>query len=563
MKGKAKQCTLPIFLCLLVVVMIGTAQMTFAKTSGDWEYNIYKEYGETVARLNGYNGSATSINVPKIIDGYKVSSLENTFSGNKTITSVTIPNSVTELWQPFEKCSKLKKVKLTASIKSYTFAFIGSGIEEITLPKGKYDLYGAFKNCTSLKKVVIQGTVTNLFETFNGCKNLTVVSIAGAVKDTDAQAAFYKCERLQSITIPKGLDASYHTFGKCTNLKFLYLPKDISISAAFSYCFKLKDIYFAGSKSEWTVLMKMYEKEAGDKLSQAIIHYNAKSLPRTGLVKEDGKWIYVVNDKLSPKTGLVKRADGKGSWYYVEKGVYKEKTGLAKRIDGKGGWYYVEKGVYKEKSGLAKRIDGKGSWYYVEKGVHKTKTGITKRVDGKSGWYYVEKGVYKLESIGLAKRVDGKGGWFYVEDGKHKPMTGLTTRIDGKGGWFYVEKGVYKTNRTGLAKRINGIDGWYYVRNGKYDATKTGMVKRIDGIGGLFYVKNGILQDKPAGNNSGGSSVAPSGGGNYILNTNSMKFHRPGCRAAARISSKNRATSTDSRSTLISEGYSPCGICNP
>lgn len=49
----------------------------------------------------------------------------------------------------------------------------------------------------------------------------------------------------------------------------------------------------------------------------------------------------------------------------------------------------------------------------------------------------------------------------------------------------------------------------------------------------------------------------------YVLNTNSMKFHHPSCRSVAKISPENYATSSDSRETLISIGYSACGICNP
>lgn len=49
----------------------------------------------------------------------------------------------------------------------------------------------------------------------------------------------------------------------------------------------------------------------------------------------------------------------------------------------------------------------------------------------------------------------------------------------------------------------------------------------------------------------------------YVLNTSTMKFHRPSCRDVPRIASQNYATSSQSRSDLISRGYSPCGHCNP
>lgn len=49
----------------------------------------------------------------------------------------------------------------------------------------------------------------------------------------------------------------------------------------------------------------------------------------------------------------------------------------------------------------------------------------------------------------------------------------------------------------------------------------------------------------------------------YILNTNTMKFHKPDCSSAGDISEQNRETSGKSREELIAEGYDPCGRCNP
>lgn len=49
----------------------------------------------------------------------------------------------------------------------------------------------------------------------------------------------------------------------------------------------------------------------------------------------------------------------------------------------------------------------------------------------------------------------------------------------------------------------------------------------------------------------------------YILNTNSLKFHIPSCSSAEKISDKNRKDYTGTRESLIEQGYSPCGYCNP
>lgn len=49
----------------------------------------------------------------------------------------------------------------------------------------------------------------------------------------------------------------------------------------------------------------------------------------------------------------------------------------------------------------------------------------------------------------------------------------------------------------------------------------------------------------------------------YVLNTSSMKFHYPSCKSVKKIAPKNYATSSASRDELISQGYDPCGNCNP
>ena len=49
----------------------------------------------------------------------------------------------------------------------------------------------------------------------------------------------------------------------------------------------------------------------------------------------------------------------------------------------------------------------------------------------------------------------------------------------------------------------------------------------------------------------------------YVLNTNSMKFHYPDCSSVGDMSAKNREDYTGTRETLIAQGYSPCGACNP
>lgn len=49
----------------------------------------------------------------------------------------------------------------------------------------------------------------------------------------------------------------------------------------------------------------------------------------------------------------------------------------------------------------------------------------------------------------------------------------------------------------------------------------------------------------------------------YVLNTNTKKFHRPDCSSVKTIKDKNRSDVTDTRENIISYGYVPCKKCYP
>ena len=49
----------------------------------------------------------------------------------------------------------------------------------------------------------------------------------------------------------------------------------------------------------------------------------------------------------------------------------------------------------------------------------------------------------------------------------------------------------------------------------------------------------------------------------YVLNTNSLKFHRPDCTAVADMKEHNKKLFFGTRDEAIELGYVPCGICKP
>lgn len=77
-----------------------------------------------------------------------------------------------------------------------------------------------------------------------------------------------------------------------------------------------------------------------------------------------------------------------------------------------------------------------------------------------------------------------------------------------------------------------------------------------------------------AADTAGSAAQASSGGetaaggtadvtGEYVLNTNTKKFHRSSCSSVAQMSPENKAAFSGSREELIAAGYDPCKRCNP
>lgn len=49
----------------------------------------------------------------------------------------------------------------------------------------------------------------------------------------------------------------------------------------------------------------------------------------------------------------------------------------------------------------------------------------------------------------------------------------------------------------------------------------------------------------------------------YILNTNTMKFHKPSCQSVEKITEENKTVYVGNREDVTDQGYEPCKACNP
>ena len=190
-----------------------------AKTSISGSYAI-KEGTRLLAEFAfGGFSSLTSITIPN-----SVTSIGNyAFYDCSSLSSITIPNSVTSIGNgAFEYCSLLRSVTIGNSVTSIgSSAFEGcSALTSITIPNSVTSIgNGAFEYCSLLRSVTIGNSVTSIEdEVFYNCSSLTSITIPNSVTSI-GNYAFYNCSALTSITIPESVTSiGSNAFSNCSSL---------------------------------------------------------------------------------------------------------------------------------------------------------------------------------------------------------------------------------------------------------------------------------------------------------------------------------------------------------
>ena len=235
------------------------------------ESNVQKatiEAGMTVIpeHLFHKNSTLTSVEIPDTVTeisryAFAQTGLENIelpssvttlqyeiFSGGNLL-QISIPDSVTGMGNAiFQNCSKLQKVKLPKArynISDYTFAGCTS-LEEIQLPKTVITIWPhAFDGCSSLKKVEWSDCLESIKDNaFKGCTSLTEIVIPNTVRELGNEA-FRNCDGLEKIVIPN----SVTTIGNgvlydCDSLTNISVGAGISklSESCFEHCDNLEKI---------------------------------------------------------------------------------------------------------------------------------------------------------------------------------------------------------------------------------------------------------------------------------------------------------------------------------
>lgn len=188
---------------------------------------------------------------------------DSAFQGNKTITSVTLPNSVKTIGKlAFGDCDKITELSLPDSV--------------VTLGER------AFSDCDTLATVTM-GSGLDLIggKCFYSCDKLEAVNFGAAVK-TIGFEAFFGCPSLKQLTLPTSLSViEDHAFWGCVALESIQIYDQLTYIGrdAFYACAKLTptevegDLYLGNTENPHLLLVAIGDKTVEEYIVKDSVKY--------------------------------------------------------------------------------------------------------------------------------------------------------------------------------------------------------------------------------------------------------------------------------------------------
>ena len=170
-------------------------------------------YGCVALKTVNLDGGGKSFKLPDSLETLGESALE----GCTAITSLTIPNGVTEINdRTFKDCTELRKITLHDNLTT-----IGNE---------------AFRNCDSLRKLTLPDGLKKIGKlAFAYCKDLETLKIPGSV-DKVGYGAFSFCNRLEQVTIEPGVSKlKDYCFAQCKALKKVAIPESVTYIGEYAF----------------------------------------------------------------------------------------------------------------------------------------------------------------------------------------------------------------------------------------------------------------------------------------------------------------------------------------
>lgn len=151
----------------------------------------YRRVEDGTFCLTGYEGDEAEVIIPT--DKVFTILSDKVFRGHSEITSISIPDSVTDIGEfVFDGCVNLRRLRLPSNLRTlWGYSFVRCGIEEIVLPDHLRIIPPyAFKDCKNLRRVVCGTGLEKIYaRAFSGCDKLTEENLVhGAGAEISPQA---------------------------------------------------------------------------------------------------------------------------------------------------------------------------------------------------------------------------------------------------------------------------------------------------------------------------------------------------------------------------------------
>lgn len=205
---------------------------------GEYEITVYDDTRSV--EILDYSGTATELEIPAELDGYPVTCIAscafaraNDYTTYSTLTSIVIPDSVTEIGsKAFFNQTALKSIVLPANLTVLgEDAFRGcSALTSITIPQGVTQIGDtAFINCISLQSCILPDTLTSIGTgAFMRCTALSQITLPAGLSSIQSEM-FYNCTSLAEVVIPDGVTTiGDYAFCGCASLAFAIIPASVT-----------------------------------------------------------------------------------------------------------------------------------------------------------------------------------------------------------------------------------------------------------------------------------------------------------------------------------------------
>ena len=236
MRSGKKILAIALVFCMVVVNGVWPAgkEKVHAAVSGDYEY---VDAGDGTVCITKYKGTDTEVTVPEQVDNKVVTRIGNeAFFSCQSLTKVTLPTGIISIEDgAFRSCTGLVQILLPAGLTS-----LGDG---------------AFKDCTGLTEMNLPADLTDIgFSAFRGCTSLTQINLPLGITSIN-DGVFADCIGLKKMSLPPDVTGIEDgAFTGCSHLTEINLPVALNRigDAAFQNCTGLTDVYYDGSKDQWS-----------------------------------------------------------------------------------------------------------------------------------------------------------------------------------------------------------------------------------------------------------------------------------------------------------------------